>query len=462
MSRITRCPSCETLFKVVPDQLRLSQGWVRCGSCGTVFDAGAQMQHAEARSLSAPDQDDEGASHSAWSLLLDDEERPEKTARRAVPDASVSESKVTEYGESPVQKTDDAGRYSHEIIESDEPVETTTVVLTNASFALPASEPQPAEPAAREVQEAAMQMLVDEPLAPPPPGVDFLISQLDADIGAADGNASPTQAEREAHGRDIASNIIRRRKPNPGGSEAGSEMPILVRASVDAAPAMPPADAAPDKPAPAPSPARAEPRPAPSQDKPRQPRPDKPAEPAVPAAPAEPQEDVPSFMRDAQRRRFWRQPWVRVGMALAVLALLALLGLRWVHDKRDWLAAAYPDARPGLNAFCNVLGCEIKPFRMLDAVAIEGSSFNRLASGAFQLHLSLRNTERLEVATPSLALSLTDAQDQVVFERVIHPRDVQAPAVLLPHRDWSGGLTLTLDPQLSSQVAGYRVLAFYP
>lgn len=39
MSLITRCPACETLFKVVPDQLRISEGWVRCGQCDEVFDA---------------------------------------------------------------------------------------------------------------------------------------------------------------------------------------------------------------------------------------------------------------------------------------------------------------------------------------------------------------------------------------------------------------------------------------
>ena len=39
MSLITRCTNCETLFKVVPDQLRISDGWVRCGQCGEVFDA---------------------------------------------------------------------------------------------------------------------------------------------------------------------------------------------------------------------------------------------------------------------------------------------------------------------------------------------------------------------------------------------------------------------------------------
>lgn len=43
MSLITRCPACETLFKVVPDQLRVSDGWVRCGQCDEVFDASLHL-----------------------------------------------------------------------------------------------------------------------------------------------------------------------------------------------------------------------------------------------------------------------------------------------------------------------------------------------------------------------------------------------------------------------------------
>lgn len=44
MSLITRCPACGTLFNVVADQLRVSQGWVRCGHCSDVFDAGSHLQ----------------------------------------------------------------------------------------------------------------------------------------------------------------------------------------------------------------------------------------------------------------------------------------------------------------------------------------------------------------------------------------------------------------------------------
>ena len=44
MSLITRCSACGTMFKVVADQLKISQGWVRCGHCSEVFDATAHLQ----------------------------------------------------------------------------------------------------------------------------------------------------------------------------------------------------------------------------------------------------------------------------------------------------------------------------------------------------------------------------------------------------------------------------------
>ncbi len=38
-SLATRCSACGTVFRVVPDQLRVSEGWVRCGRCAEVFNA---------------------------------------------------------------------------------------------------------------------------------------------------------------------------------------------------------------------------------------------------------------------------------------------------------------------------------------------------------------------------------------------------------------------------------------
>ncbi|HUG24612.1 DUF3426 domain-containing protein [Piscinibacter sp.] len=39
MSMATRCMACGTIFRVVQDQLKVSEGWVRCGRCDEVFNA---------------------------------------------------------------------------------------------------------------------------------------------------------------------------------------------------------------------------------------------------------------------------------------------------------------------------------------------------------------------------------------------------------------------------------------
>ena len=58
-----RCPACNTVFRVVPDQLRVSDGWVRCGRCSEVFNAaeslvdvetGAPLRAAVAQTLPEP------------------------------------------------------------------------------------------------------------------------------------------------------------------------------------------------------------------------------------------------------------------------------------------------------------------------------------------------------------------------------------------------------------------------
>lgn len=41
----TRCPACGTMFRVADDQLKISDGWVRCGHCADVFDAKLYLQN---------------------------------------------------------------------------------------------------------------------------------------------------------------------------------------------------------------------------------------------------------------------------------------------------------------------------------------------------------------------------------------------------------------------------------
>lgn len=54
MSLTTRCPACSTRFRVVPDQLKISDGWVRCGHCSNVFDATLHLSASLMLSPAAP------------------------------------------------------------------------------------------------------------------------------------------------------------------------------------------------------------------------------------------------------------------------------------------------------------------------------------------------------------------------------------------------------------------------
>uniref|UniRef100_UPI001B357A37 zinc-ribbon domain-containing protein n=1 Tax=Azohydromonas sediminis TaxID=2259674 RepID=UPI001B357A37 len=53
MTLAARCPSCRTAFRVVQDQLKVSNGWVRCGRCAAVFNANETLFELEARAPAA-------------------------------------------------------------------------------------------------------------------------------------------------------------------------------------------------------------------------------------------------------------------------------------------------------------------------------------------------------------------------------------------------------------------------
>jgi predicted Zn finger-like uncharacterized protein len=54
VSLATRCSACSTVFRVQKDQLKASEGWVRCGRCGTVFSALEGLFDLERESHSGP------------------------------------------------------------------------------------------------------------------------------------------------------------------------------------------------------------------------------------------------------------------------------------------------------------------------------------------------------------------------------------------------------------------------
>jgi len=55
MSLATRCAACGTVFRVVQDQLKVSDGWVRCGRCAEVFNAIEGLVELDTASQATPD-----------------------------------------------------------------------------------------------------------------------------------------------------------------------------------------------------------------------------------------------------------------------------------------------------------------------------------------------------------------------------------------------------------------------
>jgi hypothetical protein len=110
-----------------------------------------------------------------------------------------------------------------------------------------------------------------------------------------------------------------------------------------------------------------------------------------------------------------------------------------------------------------VLGCRIGPPQQIDAIAIETSSFNKLRTDTYRLNVTLKNLAGNEVAMPSLELTLTDAQDQALFRRVLQPAEFAPGRAAMPAGDWSASIAIAVGSGAgAARVTGYRLLAFYP
>ncbi|HUR87619.1 MAG TPA: DUF3426 domain-containing protein [Ramlibacter sp.] len=323
MGLITRCPACGTMFKVVADQLKISEGWVRCGHCAEIFDATADLRDESEIDLPAVARTDE---------------------REAHPPAPA-------HGDSEIES-----------VSSNYP---------SVQSEIRDSELEAAPPDALEIDEQ-VNVMHKHPLDEP-----FELRRADtSDVEAAGPHGfskpMPLQPEPELH--DL------------------------------------------------------------------------------------------SFVRQARRRDFWRKPGVRTVLVLVLLALAALLAAQVVYQDRDRLAAANTEMRPWIARMCEAVRCKLGPPRVIDSVAIETSSFNKLRGDAYRLNVTLKNTGSTLVAMPALELTLTDAQDQPVLRRVLQSNEfAPGTASIAAASDWSTTVALAVNATAAGgRVAGYRLIAFYP
>ncbi len=332
----SRCPACQTVFRVVPDQLRVSGGWVRCGRCSEIFNAAESLVDVET-----------GLPRRAQDVLPSGPETaPPGDEARARPEAFAPDTP-----DSP-----DGFGASEPTFEGPEPP-LSPPASSSASFALE---------------------ITDEP-GRQAPTFDL-----------------PGSAQALADGTDA--------RP----AEEGTELQLA-------------ADAA--------------------------------------DAPAGP---VPAFMRQAERAQRWRRPRVRAALGgLAVLGLLALAA-QALLQYRDLAAARFPATRPALELACSALGCSVGPARAINSLAVESSGLVRVEkSSIYKLQVSLRNRAGIDVALPSLDLSLTDVQGRLIARKVLHAAELGAQqATLAAGRELA--LQATLQAKAEEPIAGYTIELFYP
>ena len=181
-----------------------------------------------------------------------------------------------------------------------------------------------------------------------------------------------------------------------------------------------------------------------------------------------------SFVRNAQRRAFWKMPLIRILLGLAFMALLTALAVQWIIRQKDVLAAQEPRLASLLQGLCRPLGCEVRPLRRIESLAIDSSSFSKTGPDAYRLTFVLKNTGAAALEMPALEVTLTDSQANALVRRVLLPAQVGITASTLgAHSEVAGAVSLTTPgnhtPEAvpstsvgSLAVTGYRVVAFYP
>ncbi|WP_322033958.1 zinc-ribbon and DUF3426 domain-containing protein [Paraburkholderia sp. J76] len=439
----TRCPFCETVFRVQPTQLAVRRGLVRCGHCQEAFDASGSLYEMP-----------EGGDFT-----------------RAVPVAAEIAASLTSAPPGPA---------SHFAAPStSQPDVQQPGLAAQPAAAAPSQEPPPQLSATPDFANRGW-----DPWAPPAD------SQLDPRLKY---NADKLPGASIAPGatpgvtRGVESRII------------FDDEPTLARAPQEAPPA--PAEA-PSTPAatPAPPPEAAEPFPPAARWTRSEPNlgtsgPTEPTfsaneasaaahmndpEPALgprtrEAAPEpafsalSPNDGTSPFAvtREAPARPRGSRGllWRILGTLIAIL-LFALLLVQLAWWQRETVMVYWPDSQPLYQQACEQLGCRVLPPRDIDGLLVEPSDLRQVDNEPHHLELKvpLRNRFNVALAYPAIELSLLDRQNNIVVRRVLWPQDYVTPGTSieagLPART-----TQTMIVRLDTGdvvASNFRIEIFYP
>ncbi|VBT11651.1 DUF3426 domain-containing protein [Burkholderia pseudomallei] len=456
----TRCPHCETVFRLQREQLALHDGLVRCGHCQQVFDAARALVPTEpaARRLfdaTSPDRRPLEAGHrdftpGAWDMRgpwLDGAIDPKlqmtsasvsTAAGGAVAAHAAAHETRNAATDTPAQEASkasdalsgseasQASRASDTSTHDAPPVPKTPETPAGGTPA-PGERPAHAWPEANAGAPAIRPSDADLPhagareFAPPPrPTLD-----LDLDRSAT-----------AKHEPDTA-----RASASPPGDAV--EPMLASHAAAAAALAGVPHDREPRFGA-AP-PARAD------------------AEPFAAAPEADNREHF--AMTRETRTDAARGGLARALVALVALALAALLAAQLAWWQRETITIYWPSSEPLFKQACAALGCAVTPPRAIDGLRLDASDLRQLdGPRLLELKVPLTNRYRVALAYPSIELTLLDEANNITARRVLAPRDYVRPGMRV-EAGMPAGATQTMIVRIDTDgiaASNFRVQIFYP
>jgi predicted Zn finger-like uncharacterized protein len=448
----TVCPKCALTLVVTAADLRVAQGYVRCGRCSSVFNALARL--TDDRQGSAAGTEADAPPPAVESPEPDiDPEPPRASPQRATPPAEV------------------APAIDEEAIPDDALEFNPATTDVGSVFVEPPPDPQwTAETGSFRAMVAASEAEPEEPEVPPQPEVDveidaaFLASMLRADDpGSSRGPAAgrsqappppaPAPPERpapvsgESPPRELPRREPSRREPPPREPpqrrslqrEPARELPRRASdpaASVAGAPAASSQAAVPHVARHTrPERVAVSARP-PAALRTRTPRPVRPGTAArvedAPAPAAAAPEESPLAPFDAYApaaaagaRPALRHLW-RIGTAVAALLLAAQI----VNHYRDELAASARFNRP-LTALYAALGVRLVPHWDLRAYDVRqlGASVDPAGAGLITVRASIKNAAQQAQPLPLLRVTLQDRFGTPLASSDVAPRSYLPRAV---------------------------------
>lgn len=175
-------------------------------------------------------------------------------------------------------------------------------------------------------------------------------------------------------------------------------------------------------------------------------------------------EEEPSFIRHGRRKqRIGRK--LRNFLIAGSCVLLIAATLQGIYIFRNQLAGMFPQTKPWLVQACDLFGCRINLPAQINAVSIESSELQTMADNAdmFVLTTLLRNNSSTLQEWPYIELTLNDGNEKPLLRRVFRPSDYASNEEVrqgfAPASERPAKLAFQLQQVKAS---GYRVYLFYP